>query len=257
MGLRDDPERQPRAARDPDRRVDPLVRGHPSHEQEVVPVPGPRAVGLEVDAVVDDGVDPYAVGPAGLGCRDRHDGRDAARRGQDARGDRGEVAVDGDHDGRMADAAALRQQRADQGVVVDHVDVGERLVGREHVGGLALGGPERLDPGAEEVVAPHRAGRLAHGEEADVVPEPGEPAREPVDHLLAAAVQRWRHGEPGWSDQADLHRSNLPSARGVRAGSGVTHDARGPGGARSEANGPAVEDGRRGTVEAEGVCSWA
>ena len=45
-------------------------------------------------------------------------------------------ARDGGHDGWLADPAAARQQRAENGVVVDDVHVGQCVVGGQDVSGL-------------------------------------------------------------------------------------------------------------------------
>jgi hypothetical protein len=82
---------------------------------------------------------------------------------------------------------------------------GQRLVGGQHVRRLGNGKPYRRYRLAVQVLAGHRAGGLAHGEQPDIMAEFGEPAGEVVDDKLSPAVGRRRYRHPGRSNQADPH----------------------------------------------------
>src|SRR5581483_846927 len=97
-------------------------------------------------------------------------------------------------------------------VVVDEVAVGQRLVAGQHVDELGDGGPGRVALGrlVVEVQPGDGAGRVADGEEPDVVTGGLVPHRQGVDDRLDPAVAGRGYGNPGWRQHADPHRSTVP-----------------------------------------------
>ena len=109
----------------------------------------------------------------------------------------------------------LGVERPHQGVVVDHVAVTHRLVGVDDVADLGDG---HADPGAfgrrKDPLQGDRAGRIAGGEQEDLVAGVLQPSGQLVDDQLDPAVQQGRDGGPGWGDHSDAHGKIQSSRRG-------------------------------------------
>ena len=94
----------------------------------------------------------------------------------------------------------------DERVVVDDVEVGDSVVGRDHMTQLG-----RATPGADadrplEDPSPwHRAGAIAGGVQEDLVAGPREPPGESVEDGLGAAIGGRRNLHPRRGDDGDAH----------------------------------------------------
>ena len=209
---------QPHAggAGDADRALGTLVGVHPAEEHRVAAAARAERVPVYVDAVVDDVRDLDVRVTRVLVVRDRDERAGGGRCVQQRAGLRGhEVVVGEDHrDVRVLVAGG--DGGAEDGVVVDDVDVVEGLVGREDVLCLRDGeahGLRRLRQHRQ--LRGHGAGGLGQGEEPDVVTSRCEPPRDVVDDQLGAAVVRRWYGNPRCCDQTDAHALSQLGPRSV------------------------------------------
>ena len=91
-------------------------------------------------------------------------------------------------------------------MVVDDVAVADGLVGVDDVAELGHGHADPLALGRGQDPLPgHRAGRVAGGEEQDLVAGVLQAAGQLVDDELDPAVEHGGDGRPGWGDQSDPH----------------------------------------------------
>ena len=204
-------QRQSGLVRDRGGLLGTLLRGEPAQEQQVPALAAADRELLGAQPVMDDRVDRHR-GAAGLVVRDRHQGGTVGQPAEDVADLRGERAVVGDD--HLAADLVVAEQGPEQRVVVDHVEVGDLLVGVQQVLGLDHGLPEQLggralpDPGLG-----HRARAVARGAQQHLVTELLQSGRQPVDHGLGPAVGDRGHRQPGRRDQRDPqgghHRSFL------------------------------------------------
>src|SRR5207247_8770546 len=121
-----------------------------------------------------------------------------------------ERPVHGVQHGRVHDAAAKRAERA--GVVVDDVELVGTLEAGERMAELAL---RNADPLRRRLVVDgydlRARGRVAGGEEGDVVPGSDEPFREQRDDPFDPAVACGRDGEPPGAHDGELHSASTTS----------------------------------------------
>ncbi len=193
---------------DPDRMVHALVGRHPPDEHDVTAATGTSGVHAEVDPVMDDSGNRDAavlLRLAGLRVRDGHQRAVLGDLGEDGLRLAVKRAVVGVHNRRPAHAAQARHERPQEGVVVDHVHVRERLVGGQHVGRLRNGHADRCDRLRVQEVGLNRARRLAHREQPDLVTEFLQAAGKVVDDDLGPAVRRRWNWDPWRGNQADPH----------------------------------------------------
>jgi len=124
-----------------------------------------------------------------------------------------ERTVDGGGHGESG--VVLGVEGAHHGVVVDHVTVPDGLVGVDDMPDLRH---RTADPGAlgrgEHPLARNRTGRVAGGEEQDIVPGILQAPGQLVHDELDPPVEQGRDGSPGWGDDSDPHGEIQASRRG-------------------------------------------
>jgi hypothetical protein len=184
--------------------VGALLGHHATEEHAVVALAGADREVIDVDSVVDDAGD----GQAGIGLElDVGDGdeRDPVRDAP-VEVDQLDVerSVDGGHDRDVRQRG--RVGRADHRVVVDEVTVAHSLVGGEDVTELGHGEadpvPLRL---LQQPLGRDGAGRVARGEQQDLVAGGHQAAAQAVDGLFDPAIEVGRDGGPRGGDDANLH----------------------------------------------------
>ena len=137
--------------------------------------------------------------------RDRHDRRMPGDFGQRTAALRSERPVDRRHHRLPGYPAPPGQLRPHDGVVVDDIHVGQRLIGGQDVRCLLGAGAHRLDRRPEEPLPRYGARRLADGEQPHVVAACHQTAREITDDHLGTAAGGRRHRDPRRGNQPDPH----------------------------------------------------
>ncbi len=196
----------------------PFVRCHPAEEEaEVASVVPPTVTEGErggVEAVMDHAGDgDVGRGPV-LGVGDADDGHAGCEHPVEV----GELVVEGPvdrgHDRKVG--VALGVEGTHDGVVMDDVELRDRLIGVHDVAQLGHGHADAHPLGVLQGPRPrHRAGRIPGGEQHQVLARGHQAPGHLVHHELDPPVQRRGDRRPWGGDQRDPHGpdSSTSSAR--------------------------------------------
>ena len=212
-----------------------LVRAHPAEEHGITAVTATDREVAGVETVVNHARHAYVGCLRGLVMRDGDDRSPPPHRPVHVTQVALERPVVGCHHRQPREPLGV--ERANQGVVVNNVEIGDRVIRVDDVPQFG-GRPAVTDPDGlvEDPRLGDRAGAVAGGEQQDLVTGGVQPAGQPIEHRLCPSVRQRGHGNPRWSDDGDAQVARLGISPRDRTGIGIGPDL--PGRRRTECRTP-------------------